>query len=297
MIDPSAMDLSRVFDKLHVHYDAICVFSVSQDRIIQLKFPIEENDTLSSGQVLRWSKALRPVIADIVFPADQLMVYECLLPHSMQEALTTPDSRAEIAFRSQNEHWKKLVLHPLSFGREGLVDEVLYLLTDQTVQLNEFEALKAISERDELTFLYNRTKLRQMMEREYLSLRACGVLFFDVNDLKPVNDSRGHAAGDQLLCLVAESLRSVVNRGVHAFRYGGDEFIVVAQDCTAEHLDVLSRMCANRLRTLGEDAGICPSVAVGKAWSEAPCDVQELICMADKAMYENKRRIKAGRQA
>lgn len=288
----SAIDLTRVFDKLHVHFDAICLFSVSKDSIYQLKFPIIGNETLAASQQLRWSKSLRPVISNIVNPEDQLAVYEFLLPQSMQAALTTPDTQAEIAFRSQNGHWKKLVIHPLAFGEDGLADEILYLLSDQTLQLNRFEKLKALSERDELTYLFNRTKLNQMIGQEYSMLDSCGVLFCDVNNLKPVNDRQGHDAGDRLLRLVAESLRSIVNREVQAFRYGGDEFIVVAQNCREEHLDALIRMCRNRLNTLSQESGMSASVAVGKAWETSPVDVYSLIHAADRDMYKNKRLMK-----
>ena len=289
----STLDLSRVFDKLHVHYDAICVFQVSTDSIFQLKYPILGNETLASGQQLSWSKSLRPVVGALVCPEDHLAVYDFLLPYSLQAALPGPDSSAEIAFRSQNNHWKKLVVHPLSF-REGKADEILYLLTDQTVELNRFEELKALSERDALTYLYNRTKLNQMIETEYSSLASCGVLFFDVNNLKPVNDQQGHDAGDRLLRLVAESLRSVVNRGVHAFRYGGDEFLVVAQNCPAEYMDTLSRMCQNRMHMLSHEMNIEASVAIGKAWSDAGRDINvyNLIRIADREMYKNKRMMK-----
>ncbi|MBR2943258.1 MAG: GGDEF domain-containing protein [Clostridia bacterium] len=291
MKNDSAVNLARVFDKLHVHYDAICLFCVSRDSISQLKYPVEGNETLAISQQLRWSKSLRPVVHDLVSPEDHLAVYEFLLPHSMQSALPAPDSQAEIAFRSPNEHWKKLVIQPITF-KDGKADEILYLLTDQTKLFNQFEELKALSERDELTYLFNRRRLTQMMEKEYRGMKSCGVLFFDVNNLKPINDQQGHDAGDALLRLVAESLRSVVNREVHAFRYGGDEFIVVAKDCTEEHMDTLVIMCRNRLNTLSRESGIQVSVAVGKAWESAPEDVYDLIRAADKDMYINKRRMK-----
>ena len=290
----SSLDLARIFDKLHIHYDAICLFCVSRDSILQLKFPIQDDNLLSSSRQLSWSMALPLVVKSHVCAEDQLMVFTFLQPHNLQAALPAADSAAEIAFRSQNDHWKKLVVHPLSF-KNGKADEILYLLIDQTVELNRFDELKALSERDELTYLFNRTKLNQMIETEYADLTSCGVLFFDVNNLKPINDCQGHDAGDRLLQLVAESLRSVVNREVHAFRYGGDEFLVVAPNCTAEHMDTLILMCQNRMRTLSLKQGIEASVAVGKAWSDAGRDINiyNLIRIADREMYINKRITKA----
>lgn len=291
MPSESHIDLACIFSKLHLHYDAICLFSVSQDAIFQLKFPVDGNDVLNSGRNLRWSDALWPVVRDIIIPEDQQAVYDFLLPGSVLDALPDENSQAEIAFRSQNEHWKKIILHPLSF-KDGLVDDVLYLLVDQTMTFGRFQELKTLSERDELTDLYNRTKLLQFMQDEYKSLTSCGVLFFDMNNLKTANDTQGHEAGDRLICLVAESLRSVTNRNVQAFRYGGDEFLIVAGNCLEEQLDTLILMCRNRLGTLSRRAGVSISVAVGKAWSEAPCDIHALIHRADRDMYRNKRQMK-----
>lgn len=285
------IDLARIFEKIHLHYDAICLFSVSKDAIYQLKFPVEGNDVLNSGRSLCWSEALWPVVRDIIAPEDQQAVYDFLLPGSVLDALTNENATAEIVFRSQNEHWKKIILHPLSFT-DGLVDDVLYLLIDQTLTFGRFQHLKALSERDELTDLFNRTKLLQLMQEDYKNLKSCGVLFFDMNNLKTANDTHGHDAGDRLICLVAESLRSVVNRSVHAFRYGGDEFLVVAENCLEEQMDTLILMCRNRLGTLSRRAGVTVSVAVGKAWSAAPCDIHTLIHRADRDMYRDKRRMK-----
>lgn len=289
----SAINLARVFEKLHTHFDAICLFQVSTDSIFQLKYPIADNEMLAASQLLSWSKSLLPVVRNMVSESDHLAVYDFLLPQSLQAALPTMDSSAEIAFRSQNDHWKKLVVHPLSF-KDGKADEILYLLTDQTAEFNRFESLKNLSERDELTYLYNRTKLNQMIDKEYSDLDSCGVLFFDVNNLKPINDQRGHDAGDALLRLVADSLRSVVNRDVHAFRYGGDEFLVIAPNCTQEHMDTLIIMCLNRMRTLSQEQDITASVAVGKAWSDAHRDINlfNLIRSADREMYLNKQAMK-----
>lgn len=285
------IDLSRVFEKIHLHYDAICLFSVSKDSVYQLKFPIEANETLSSGRTLCWSESLFPVVRDVVLQDDWEMVYDFLLPGSVQDALPAPDSQAEISFRSQNDHWKKIILHPLSF-KDGLVDDVLYLLVDQTLTFSRFQELKTLSERDRLTDLFNRNKLLQMINDDYQHLDSCGILFFDMNNLKRANDTQGHDAGDQMIRMVAESLRSVASRSVQAFRYGGDEFLIVAGNCQEELLDTLILMCRNRLNTLSTRAGVSVSVAVGKAFSQAPFDMHVLIHRADRDMYQNKRKMK-----
>lgn len=158
--------------------------------------------------------------------------------------------------------------------------------TDLTEQIASEE--REMAEHDELTGLFNRTKLAHMCKGEYQTLKTCGVLFFDVNHLKTVNDTQGHSAGDSLLRLVADSIRSITNRRVHGYRYGGDEFIVVV--CNGEESELLSLigLCRSRMNLLAADRKMIATAAVGTAWSKAPFVLEALIQKADQAMYADK---------
>jgi diguanylate cyclase (GGDEF)-like protein len=89
-------------------------------------------------------------------------------------------------------------------------------------RLNEQQGL-----RDPLTGLANRTLLQEFLTRALSRREEITVLFVDLDDFKNVNDSRGHAAGDQLLLAVTERLRACVRGGDLVARLGGDEFAVV----------------------------------------------------------------------
>lgn len=166
---------------------------------------------------------------------------------------------------------------------------------DVNDEIIERARLKDLSEHDGLTDLFNRVKYETMLETDYRDLRSCGVLFFDVNYLKRTNDTKGHTFGDELLMLVADSIRSITNRHIHGYRYGGDEFIVIACNVSAQELDKLVKMWNIRLGTLISDRNIQGSAAVGKAWSEAPISVNDLISEADRDMYRNKQKMKNGK--
>ena len=75
--------------------------------------------------------------------------------------------------------------------------------------------------------------------------RAGAVLFCDLDDFKPVNDTLGHAFGDQVLAIIAQRLESQVRAGDTTARFGGDEFVIVTDDLSDEEMDDL----VDRLRT------------------------------------------------
>lgn len=151
---------------------------------------------------------------------------------------------------------------------------------------------------DELTGLPNRALLwERLSHRLALTARrqtGFAVLFLDVDGLKVVNDTLGHAAGDRLLVDVASRLRAVLRSGDTAARVGGDEFIVLVDDvATKEAALVVAERLTEALRApyeLGTDRWIMTAsigVAVGP---EGLGTADELVAAADAAMYDAKRR-------
>jgi diguanylate cyclase (GGDEF)-like protein len=92
---------------------------------------------------------------------------------------------------------------------------------------------------DELTGLKNRLAFNQSFEvtckQMQTSNRACASFFLDIDGLKRVNDDCGHDVGDELLILAADRVRSILRAGDNLYRYGGDEFVVVAPNFTADN--------------------------------------------------------------
>lgn len=116
------------------------------------------------------------------------------------------------------------------------------------------------------------------------------MLFFDVNHLKAVNDTQGHGRGDALLKLVSDSIRSITDERVHGYRYGGDEFLVVACNGEEDELPKLVERWKSHMDALAEDRKITATAAVGCCWSEAPFTLNDLVHRADQAMYTEKHR-------
>jgi diguanylate cyclase (GGDEF)-like protein len=152
------------------------------------------------------------------------------------------------------------------------------------------------SVRDELTGLYNRrgflTFAEQQIEFACSGRRELLVVFADVDDLKAINDGYGHQEGDVALKKTAEVLLTVFRDTDIVARMGGDEFAVLALDCSPAGLVRINAHFEKLLRTMNDLNGLWKlSISVGTIHvdSQHPLAINDLLSEADKMMYERKR--------
>ena len=158
---------------------------------------------------------------------------------------------------------------------------------------NKTKTLMYNSEHDQLTGLYNKGKYLEMVAGDYKNMNSIGLFNFDVNNLKKINDTMGHEAGDKLIIKAADSIRKVTTTNVHGYRMGGDEFLMVACNVTEEEVEVIKARWEEELARLNTlDDGIDCVIAVGVVYGEAPYDFGALNAKADSLMYEDKKRKK-----
>ena len=158
-------------------------------------------------------------------------------------------------------------------------------------QIQRLEAEAAV---DDLTGALRRGAGLQAMAREIARFRRFGgkgvaVIFIDVDGLKRINDSEGHAAGDALLSDVVAAIRERVRAYDLVIRFGGDEFVCVLPDATREEAE---RTVADierqvRLRTSGG------SVSTGLAGLELTDTADSLVDRADSALYARREAARA----
>ena len=155
---------------------------------------------------------------------------------------------------------------------------------DQERHIERIE-MEAMS--DELTELYNRRGWEKLLQAEEERCQRyghpAGVIYIDLDNLKPINDSQGHAAGDELICTATKTIKSAV-RGQDIFaRVGGDEFAVLAIECNRYELKKL----ASRIKQSLQDAKIEASIGYAP---RHPSEGLAVACeKADQKMYECKR--------
>lgn len=146
------------------------------------------------------------------------------------------------------------------------------------------------SEHDGLTGLFNKAKYLAMRESEYMRLDSIGIFNLDVNNLKKLNDSLGHEAGDKLLIKAANSIRKVTSNKVHGYRMGGDEYLLIACNVTRDELEAIRIRWEKELERLNSvDDGIHCVIAVGIVYGESGYDFDALMKEADGLMYEDKK--------
>jgi diguanylate cyclase (GGDEF)-like protein len=156
--------------------------------------------------------------------------------------------------------------------------------------------IRALSERDELTSIYNMRAFARLADQEHdtasRTSRPYSILMVDIEHLKVINDTYGHEAGSRAVNLVAEALVRLTRSTDVVARYGGDEFIVLlggADKTVAEEV-------AQRIRnvvfatTLEVDVKMVRiKVNVGAAsFPESGNNLQAVMAAADRAMYKDK---------
>jgi diguanylate cyclase (GGDEF)-like protein len=157
------------------------------------------------------------------------------------------------------------------------------------------EELAFLAYHDPLTGLPNRAlieeRLEVAVEQASEAKTELALLYIDLNDFKLVNDSLGHAAGDELLCQVATRLREATREGDVLARQGGDEFLVLAAGAGAGAAVALGARIATALRApfLIGDAELVIEASVGASVFPLDAgDVETLRKHADTAMYQAK---------
>lgn len=185
----------------------------------------------------------------------------------------------------------------------GLLDQTgqrhngfLATFADISEQRQAQERLRELAESDALTGLVNRafltSRVRKALEQESVQYQVA-IVYLDLDGFKQVNDSYGHAAGDQLLKLFAQRLQQIVRDTDTVARLGGDEFAVLLEH--VPDAKIVENIANNLLKTLSHPIKIAKSIevyvgaSIGIALSKpGDIDAERLLKQADMAMYRAK---------
>jgi diguanylate cyclase (GGDEF)-like protein/PAS domain S-box-containing protein len=234
-------------------------------------------------------------------PADALLQTltqesAAVLEQALEQVLSDGvDRDVEVDITLPSGTWRRALMSLRALLRpNGEVSGAITCVLDITDSARARKELEHRATFDPLTQCYNRSSVLSTLERELEreDSASTGVVYVDLDEFKPVNDKLGHAAGDELLALVAERLRLASRDRDVAGRLGGDEFLVVLRDIPGPEMAMRAaeRICEALSDTFKLTcATVQLRASIGVACSSAQTlSSEELVKRADAAMYQSK---------
>lgn len=151
--------------------------------------------------------------------------------------------------------------------------------------------LTYLKETDTKTRVFNKNKYVEMVKEYYPKIEQIAVLFWDLNNLKVINDKYGHAMGDKIIEKLSSVLFAHSGDRCRVYRIGGDEFLMIIDNPKQNEAETIIQSVQGKLEADNADNEIKVSSAVGFALGSG-ADILEVVKTADVRMYENKKRSK-----
>ena len=213
-----------------------------------------------------------------------------LLGQSFEPALTAVGAK-EITLARKDKSRRIVEVCSVDTEWKGLPAR-LATLRDVTRQKEVEQRLRYMSSHDFLTGLYNRIYYSSEISRLEDSCRyPFSLVMLDANGLKKINDTQGHTAGDQFLRRISEFLQQAFNQDEIVARIGGDEFAIILPNTGQEKADSIMMMLKLRIWQANREHPNRPiSVSFGVATLTGAGQMQQALALADKRMYEDKKR-------
>ena len=199
--------------------------------------------------------------------------------------------------RNQPVIWHNVLLLTQIYASNLIYIATLYIIAWLKDRYGEAEIrseqMKMLAMMDDLTGIHNRRKINDLLEIFIRNYRDHGtpfsIIMLDVDDLKRINDTFGHAAGDFALRRVAEILRQNVRESDQIGRWGGDEFFIFYPDTDYERVRILAKRltAAVGLADFGQAGRV--TLSLGLATCESQDTAESLWKRADEALYIAKR--------
>lgn len=280
--------------------------------------------SINSSRLFR----VMPVAKDAIFHSinDGVIVLDesaRLIEFNQACSKVFPQLTRSMISRDIGETWLEVTGQPMPFTLEAVVNtqDIEMVLSDHTYQVRVTELqhvnhgkgllliftditelkelqrqLEQLAFYDELTQIYNRRAFFQQCNQAYSEAResssAFTVILMDIDHFKNVNDTYGHAIGDQLLVHVVKVCQSVLKKGELFARYGGEEFVLALKDSTLLEGQALANLLCNSVESqplMTTEGAIRATISCGVAeGTKGQETLYQLLNNADKALYAAK---------
>jgi diguanylate cyclase (GGDEF)-like protein/PAS domain S-box-containing protein len=276
------ISMSRRFRSL-VESSQSIVTVVTNDESLLLMSP-------TLGTLREFSQSEAPSNVSEMLPSDAFVKWR-----SVDELLRNSEGAQQHEFSLQRADGTPVWFEVTGAVLDGRLNERVWSWRDVTYRKELELQLTHQAFHDALTGAANRSLLRERADHALiLSMRSgapVSVLFCDLDDFKTVNDSLGHAHGDELLNIVTKRIAACVRQGDTVARLGGDEFAVLLEDADGDKALTLAERLLDVLSfevSIGQRI-FFPSASIGVATAHQGITTDELLRNADLAMYSAKR--------
>jgi len=155
------------------------------------------------------------------------------------------------------------------------------------------EKIRKLALIDELTGLYNQSyfykRLREELGKACRSKQPLSILFMDVDNLKFINDTYGHLTGDRVLRLIAKQIKDNIRTMDIAFRYGGDEFVIILPEIDSDKSLIVAERINQKIKKITFPSPLSASIGIASFPEDAE-KPRDLLAKADRAMYQAKQK-------
>lgn len=140
------------------------------------------------------------------------------------------------------------------------------------------------AETDFMTGLKNEDHYRNMVKDYYPTKKSVAVITWDINNIKEINERQGHAAGDTLIAMMAETIKPLQSVSKIGFRVGGDEFILIMEDPLEGIINKMLLKWNSKIDEINKTSSLKLAASMGYAQGEGK-DIEKIITEAYKVMY------------
>lgn len=227
----------------------------------------------------------------MIYPEDKVMVENSI--EAILSGSEVPPIEHRIIRRDGTVVWIRNSMVP-HYDEKGLMTRYDGLIEDITERKLAEEELKRLATTDKLTGAFNRTKFKEIIEREIERVKRynqlLSIIIFDIDHFKEVNDKYGHSVGDYVLRSIADIMKDNIRKIDYFIRWGGEEFMIISSETNLKEAYALAERIREIIENyLFENVGkVTASFGVTEFKEDDTED--SLIKRADDAMYEAKKK-------
>lgn len=187
-----------------------------------------------------------------------------------------------------------LVLTYVVYIYEAALDKSnITLLEIREKEARYLKELELLSMTDPLTGLGNRRRMDEILERQFTESKrykdSFGIIMFDIDNFKMINDMYGHNVGDEVLIEITKIATASLRKTDHIARWGGEEFLIAIPKATLEETQILAEKIRKRIEEGQYPHDVAITCSFGVTMCDSNLDIYTLVDQADNALYHAKR--------